>query len=98
MDMVTFFSLLGGLGLFLLGMKDMSEGLEKERNLRILHEKSIYRNGGRYFIYSGSSVIKRYDGYGSQLCKFRSYDSFAGDWSNLRSQYRYYSNRSVDRI
>lgn len=30
MDMVTFFSLLGGLGLFLLGMKDMSEGLEKQ--------------------------------------------------------------------
>ena len=86
MDMVTFFSLLGGLGLFLLGMKD------------ILHEKPIYRNDGRYFIYSGSSVIKRYDGYGSQLCKFRSYDSFAGDGSNLRSQYRYYSNRSVDRI
>ena len=35
MDMVTFFSLLGGLGLFLLGMKDMSEGLEKAAGARI---------------------------------------------------------------
>lgn len=29
MDIVTFFSLLGGLGLFLFGMKEMSDGLEK---------------------------------------------------------------------
>lgn len=35
MDMVTFFSLLGGLGLFLLGMKDMSEGLEKAAGARM---------------------------------------------------------------
>ena len=35
MNMVTFFSLLGGLGLFLLGMKDMSEGLEKAAGARM---------------------------------------------------------------
>ena len=35
MDIVTFFSLLGGLGLFLFGMKEMSDGLEKAAGARM---------------------------------------------------------------
>lgn len=35
MDIVTFFALLGGLGLFLFGMKEMSDGLEKAAGARM---------------------------------------------------------------
>lgn len=35
MNIVTFFSLLGGLGLFLFGMKEMSDGLEKAAGARM---------------------------------------------------------------
>lgn len=104
MDMVTFFSLLGGLGLFLLGMKDMSEGLEKAAGARMRGILEFFTKNRFIGMVVGilfTAVVQSSSATTVMVVSFVNSGLMTllqGDWSNLRSQYRYYSNRSVDRI
>lgn len=104
MSITTFFMLLGGLGLFLFGMKLMSEGLEKaagakmRRHSGIFHKEPFYRHAGRYLVYGCSAVFKRDYGHGSQFCEFWVDESASGFRGHTWSQYRYHGDRTADCI
>lgn len=94
--MTIAFSLVGGLGLFLYGMKLMSEGLEKSAGAKMRGILEFFTKNRfvacRYIIYGSGSVIKCDNSNGCEFCEFRTYDTFTGDRSNPWRKYRYYSD------
>ena len=86
--------LMGGLGMFLYGMKLMSDGLEKAagakmRSICEFYKNSIKRNHCRNILYGSDSVFKCVYRNGSQLCKFRSDELISGGRRDHGRQYRY---------
>ena len=92
----------GRLGMFLYGMKLMSDALEKAagakmRSILEFFTKTPLRGYSRRNIfYGGNPVLKRVYCYGSQLCKLRSDESLSGGGSDHGCQYWHYSNFAAD--
>ena len=79
--------LMGGLGLFLFGMKQMSDGLEKA---------SAQRNFSRNIFYSNHTVFQRGHCVSCQFCKFRTDEPVSGGRRNYGGKYWYHSHFSVN--
>lgn len=97
-----FLRLIGSLGLFLYGMKIMSEGLQKfagDSLRKILTAMTTNRvTGGfhRGFDYGPDPIIFRHHSHGGQFRKRRSAHSYPIHRSHNGSQYRYDCYRLVD--
>lgn len=74
----------GGLGLFLYGMKLMSDGLEKAAGARLRGILEFFTtnrfsgDAGRNLLHSHHSVVQCLHGYGRKLRKRRPYESVTG--------------------
>lgn len=95
--------LMGGLGLFLYGMKLMSDALEKAAGAKmrsILEFLPRHHSGDsrRYRFYGGYSILQCSYGYGCQFCEFRTDEFVSGCRCDYGSKYRYYRNLPVDFI
>ena len=103
MKITDFFSLLGGLALFLYGMQMMSNGLEAaagnkmKQILEKLTGKPFPGSTGRSRHYCSYPVLFRHYCYGSWICKLRYDDSPAGSLDHYGCQYRYNHYRTADR-
>ena len=101
MSITTFFMLLGGLGLFLFGMKLMSEGLEKAAGAKMRGILEFFTKNRFIGMLVGilfSAVFKRDYGHGSQFCEFWVDESASGFRGHTWSQYRYHGDRTADCI
>ena len=103
MNIENLLSLIGGLGLFLYGMTVMGESIEKAAGAKMrsfldFFTKSFYRYAVWYAFLCNCTVIKRNNGYGSQLCQCRTDEFGAGSRGNYGCQCRYYHYFTVGRI
>ena len=90
---LDFLTLIGSVGLFLYGMKVMSEGLQKVAGDRLRNdEKSVFRNVDRNIDNSIDSKLVGFDGNGRQLCECRINDVGAIDGSHYGGECRYDSH------
>ena len=87
--------LMGGLGLFLYGMRLMSDSLEKAAGakmrsiLEFFYQDSPSWNPGRNLFYRNYPVLKCSHGYGSEFCQLGAYEPVSGCGCDYGSQHRY---------
>ena len=96
MNVGNILTLIGGLGLFLYGMRVMSDSIEKAAGakmrsfLAFFTKNKVCGNAVRYDFLCHYPVIQCDYSNGSQLCKCRSDESVPGSRSDHGSQYRYH--------
>ena len=99
MKITDFFSLLGGLALFLYGMQMMSNGLEAaagNKMKQILEKLTANRFLGVLVGAGITAVIQSSSATGSRFCKLRYDDSETGGMDHYGCQYRYHHYRTAD--
>ena len=102
MSVYMIFLLLGGLGMFLYGMKMMSDRLEKvagDRMRRVLELLMTHRfTQRRDRSNSADTKFICHHCHGHRLCKRRAYVAASGNRCHNGCEYRNYSNRSAYRV
>ena len=93
--------LMGGLGLFLFGMKQMSDGLEKAAGakmrsvLEFLPRRRSAESWLEHF-YGNYPVVQCLHGYGGKLCEFGSYEPVSGCRRDHGCKHRYHCDLTAD--
>ena len=101
MDIKMVIQLIGGLGLFIYGMKVMAENLEKaagdklRRGLEVLTTNRFAGAGCGVRHNDADSKLIRNDSYGCWVCQRRSHDTASGVRCDHGREYRY-NNNGVD--
>ena len=92
--------LMGGLGLFLYGMRLMSDSLEKAAGAKMRSILEFFTKTplGRNLFYRNYPVLKCSHGYGSELRLLGAYEPVSGCGRDYGSQHRYDHYLPADRL